>query len=137
MSAKSILIVDDSLLFLSIIKSALEQAGYTIEVASGPEALSCLDQEVTFDMVLMDVQMPEAFGDDIANVMRNAYGLAIPIYLLSSLADSELSLRVNEAGIDGYISKNIGFEAIVARVEEILAGSDPAPVNANSTEATH
>lgn len=122
MSVKSILIVDDSLLFLSIIKSALEQAGHQVQVASGLNALGCLESICDIDLVLMDVQMPEAFGDDIANVMRNVNGVEAPIYLLSSLTDSELTMRASDAGIEGFISKNIGFELIVGRVNEILGG---------------
>ncbi len=75
----------------------------------------------------MDVQMPEAFGDDIAMTLRFAHDVATPIYLLSSLSDHELNERANEAQIDGFISKNIGVERIVEKVRRILDPADPPP----------
>jgi DNA-binding NarL/FixJ family response regulator len=68
----------------------------------------------------MDVQMPEAFGDDVAMVLRAAREIDAPIYLLSTLDEAELKRRATEAEIEGYISKQIGVEAIIARVRQIL-----------------
>jgi DNA-binding NarL/FixJ family response regulator len=68
----------------------------------------------------MDVQMPEAFGDDVALTLRHAYGISAPIYLLSSLEEDELAERVKWAGIDGFIPKQLGVEAIVRRVRSIV-----------------
>jgi DNA-binding NarL/FixJ family response regulator len=68
----------------------------------------------------MDVQMPEAFGDDVALTLREAYGISAPIYLLSSLDEADLAERVQWARIDGYISKQIGLDSLVNRVRAIL-----------------
>jgi DNA-binding response OmpR family regulator len=72
------------------------------------------------DMVLLDVQMPEAFGDDVATVLRAVRGVNVPIYLLSSLDEEELARRARASEIEGYISKRIGVRAIIERVRTIL-----------------
>jgi DNA-binding response OmpR family regulator len=117
---KRILLMDDSEFFLDVAASALRAAGYDVTCVSDLAQLSEVRQRGGSDLVLMDVQMPEAFGDDIALTLRHAYGLTAPIYLLSSLEETDLADRVEWAGIDGFISKQIGVEAIVGRVRTLL-----------------
>ncbi len=117
---KRILLMDDSEIFLEVVSSALRAAGYEVvcanDLAGLAEARTCGP-----DLVLVDVQMPEAFGDDVALTLRYAHDLPAPIYLLSSLDEVDLTERVEWARIDGFISKQIGVEAIVDRVRAIIA----------------
>ncbi len=120
---KRILLMDDSEIFLAVVRRALEQAGYEVVIAHDLESFQQVRTHKPADLVLMDVQMPEAFGDDIAMTLRFAHDVDTPIYLLSSLPDHELAERANEAQIDGFISKNIGIDRIIEQVRRIL---DPA-----------
>jgi two-component system, OmpR family, alkaline phosphatase synthesis response regulator PhoP len=117
---KRILIVDDSPLLLDLAKEALELAGYTVLVAQDFSQLASLGEERKIDLILMDVQMPELYGDDVAMVLRAVRGVETPIYLLSSLNAEELAERAHEADIDGYICKRDGIDALVERVAQIL-----------------
>lgn len=117
---KRILIVDDSPLLLDLAKEALELAGYTVLVAQDFSQLASLGEESKVDLILMDVQMPELYGDDVAMVLREVRGVKTPIYLLSSLSAEELAERAHEADIDGYICKRDGIDALVERVTQIL-----------------
>lgn len=117
---KQILLVDDSVLVLDMMGAALMAAGFDVLTAENLRQLDKYRVESRPDLVLMDVQMPEAFGDDVAMVLRAAREIDAPIYLLSTLDEAELKRRAAEAEIDGYITKQIGVEAIVARVREIL-----------------
>jgi len=125
---KRILLMDDSPIFLAVARHALETAGYEVITASDLESFQQARQQKPADLVLMDVQMPEAFGDDIAMTLRFAHDVDTPIYLLSSLDDKDLAERASDAQIDGFISKNIGMDAIVAEVRRILGpgGLPPA-----------
>jgi two-component system alkaline phosphatase synthesis response regulator PhoP len=117
---KRILLMDDSEIFIAVTRRALEQAGYEVITANDLESFQQARRQKPADLVLMDVQMPEAFGDDIAMTLRFAHDVDTPIFLLSSLSDQELAERANEAQIDGFISKNIGIERIVEQVRRIL-----------------
>lgn len=117
---KRVMLMDDSEMFLAGLASALQTAGYEVTCANDLAQLADIRQQREFDLVLMDVQMPEAFGDDIALTLRHVYGIAAPIYLLSSLDEADLADRVKWAGIEGFISKQIGVDAIVGRVRTIL-----------------
>lgn len=116
---KRILLMDDSEIFLEVTGTALKQAGYEVTCANDLAQLAEVRGNAS-DLVLMDVQMPEAFGDDIALTLRHVYGISAPIYLLSSLEEADLADRVEWARIDGFISKQIGLDAIVSRVRTIL-----------------
>jgi DNA-binding response OmpR family regulator len=117
---KRILVVDDSELILDAAAQALTDAGYVVEVAREISELLAHTEKGKFDLVLMDVQMPELFGDDIAGVLRHTRGVQGRIYLFSSLATADLAERTRDAGLDGFISKNDGIDAMIARVGEIL-----------------
>src|SRR5262249_6097128 len=117
---KKILIVDDSPLTLAVTRHALEGAGYTVLCARDLGEMEKHRAAEALDLILLDVQMPEAFGDDVAMVLRGAKGIKVPIYLLSTLDDEELAIRAREAEIDGYIPKRLGIEGLVKRVRAIL-----------------
>jgi CheY-like chemotaxis protein len=117
---KRILLMDDSEMFLEVTGTALKAVGYDVICANDLAQLAEARKLGESDLVLMDVQMPEAFGDDIALTLRHVYGISAPIYLLSSLAETDLADRVEWAGIDGFISKQLGVEAIISRVRSIV-----------------
>jgi DNA-binding response OmpR family regulator len=119
-ASKRILLVDDSELMLEMAMSALRDQGYAVEIARNLGELEQQRQSGHFDLVLMDVQMPEAFGDDVAAVLRDVRGMDTPIYLLSSLDDEELRRRASEAGVEGFIPKREGMANLVRRVKGIL-----------------
>jgi CheY-like chemotaxis protein len=119
---KRILLMDDSTIFLDVTRAALEAHGYQVECASDLAELARVREQAQSELslVLMDVQMPEVFGDDVALTLRHSYGIRVPIYLLSSLEDEDLADRVKWAEIDGFISKNRGIEAVVEAVQRIV-----------------
>jgi DNA-binding response OmpR family regulator len=118
-SAKRVLVIDDSPFILEATKAALTDVGFSVEVAKDLREVEAQSHR-EHDLILIDVQMPEAFGDDLAMLLRVGRRMKTPIFLLSSLPDEELVRRAEEAEVDGYISKRAGMEAMVKRVQEIL-----------------
>lgn len=118
-TVKRILLVEDSPIIQAAAKHALTEAGYEVEVRGDFEELIAGGVE-GFDLILMDVQMPELYGDDVASVLRHERGVTTPIYLFSSIDPGELAERAAEARVDGFISKQDGIEHMVERVREIL-----------------
>ena len=74
---KRILIVDDSPMVLELVTVALEAEGYEVLCANDLNELEDHCQYGDPDLILMDVQMPEAFGDDVAMVLRLVRGVNI------------------------------------------------------------
>lgn len=118
---KKILVFDDSPLVLAVTQSALEREGFTVATAEDLTTFESQRESLVPDLILVDVQMPEAFGDDVASTLRGARGVRIPILLVSSLDETELARRASEAEIDGWVSKRLGVEELVRRVKKVLA----------------
>lgn len=116
---KRILIIDDSPVILAAAKHVLVHAGYDVDTRTGVTEVGAMGAN-GFDLILMDVQMPELFGDDVAAVLRHERAVSTPIYLFSTLPAEELATRARDAGIDGYISKDTGMEHLVDEVRKIL-----------------
>ena len=88
----------------------LERKGHQVTVAAnGREAVAAWQQE-SFDLVLMDVQMPEMDGFEATAVIRQAEtgtGWHLPIFALTAHAMKGDEERCRSAGMDGYLSKPI------------------------------
>jgi len=118
--SKRILIVDDSPIILLAAKHVLVEAGFEVETRGGVEEVAAMSVN-GFDLILMDVQMPQLFGDDIASILRNDRRIATPIYLFSTLPPAELAIRARDARVNGFISKDLGMANLVGEVRRILA----------------
>jgi two-component system response regulator FimZ (fimbrial Z protein) len=116
--SRRILVVDDSPIILAAVRHALSAAGYACATCGTFEELERHDVN-DFDLVLMDVQMPELYGDDVGVALRQR-NAKTPIYLFSTIDESELATRAKEAGLDGYISKKRGMEHLVAELAKIF-----------------
>lgn len=121
---KSILLLDDSEIVRAAAVECLESAGYKVTAVSTIDELEEDGDPRAADLILLDVQVEQLFGDDVGMVLRKVRGITRPIWLYSSKPVGELAERVAEAGLDGFISKNEGLDALVARVREILGDAD-------------
>jgi DNA-binding response OmpR family regulator len=117
---KRVLILDDSSIVLELVGEALEAAG--IQPLTAPDLAHlerCLAERP--DLLVIDVNMPEAYGDDVGAVLRDVRGMKVPIVLFSSLKESDLAARAVEQGFADYVSKDAGVDALVHKVKTILA----------------
>ncbi len=117
-----ILVVDDSDLVRQLAEDALEDAGHDVQgVRSVEEVAELRDSGAinSFDLILMDVSMPQLFGDDVALVLRQNPAFRAKIFLFSSLEETELAERAAEAKCDGYFCKQMGVEQLVACVAQL------------------
>ena len=119
-SQQNVLILDDSEVVLEIARKYLQDAGYFVSTALTLDEFDRHKSTRAPDLILLDVQMPELDGDDLGRRLRQERGVTAPILLYSTLADDDLEARARAAGLDGYVSKNAGLGALVARVQSIL-----------------
>jgi DNA-binding response OmpR family regulator len=123
---RKVLLIDDSQFILDIARSALESAGYSVATAATVEAFEAERQREPPDLIVVDIQMPEMFGDDLASTLRGAYGVTTPIVFLSGLEEEDLAERALESGVRAWVTKKKGIGALVAKVNEILGESSPS-----------
>ena len=105
-----ILIVDDNKINLLITKKNIEKIeGYTCEIMSkGKEAISMVKNKA-FDLVLMDINMPDMDGYEVTKHIR-MFNETIPILALTALNSAEISTKAEDAGINQIITKPYIFE---------------------------
>lgn len=122
---KRVFVMDDSAFALELARTALAEAGITAVCGRDLHDLSKLPG-ANADLILMDVEMPEAFGDDVASMLGAE--TTAPVYLLSSLPGEELERRARECGAAGYIEKQLGIAGVVAYVRSILGVEGTADI---------
>lgn len=115
-----ILVIDDSALVLEVTRFALESAGFDVDIALDVSSFEEKRRSNAPDVIVVDVQMPEAFGDDLASTLRGAYGVEVPILLLSTLPNEELAARALAADATGFVSKRDGLQSLITRIRDVL-----------------
>ena len=123
-----VLIIDDSAMVVAVASQGLAAAGLTVEAASDLQSLDAKLATGPFDLILVDVNMPEMYGDDVVEFLRVQKGVTARLYLYSDIAEAELAARVKASGADGAFSKGAGVEALVSDVQTVLqAGASSRP----------
>jgi CheY-like chemotaxis protein len=117
-----ILIVEDNLVNQKVVTAVLRKRGYTIELANdGMEALSKLENPGSFDLVLMDVQMPVLDGLEATRRIRQQERWHdLPIVAMTAHAMNGDRERCLDAGMNGYISKPVHPSHLLNTVDEYL-----------------
>jgi len=111
-----IYVLDDSPVVLAMTVEGLRSAGYEAKGAPDLAALDALLQEGEPDCVLLDVRMPEMFGDDVLEFLRTEKRLSARLLLFSDVPPEELAARAKRVGADGTVPKSQGMDAILSAV---------------------
>ncbi|HLY58012.1 MAG TPA: response regulator, partial [Stellaceae bacterium] len=119
----SVLVVEDNAINREIARSILRRAGYTVAIAEdGLAALGAVEAE-TFDVVLMDLQMPVMDGLEATRRIRalSSPKARLPIVALTADAVEETRQRCGACGFDEFFAKPYRPEALVTLVANIVA----------------
>ncbi|HXG10085.1 MAG TPA: response regulator [Gemmataceae bacterium] len=135
-----ILLAEDNAVNQRVVVRMLQKFGHTVVVAgNGREALTALRRE-PFDLVLMDVQMPEMDGFEATRAIRaGEEGLPrdVPIVALTAHAMKGDRERCLEAGMDAYLAKPVQQQELRWLVERLTAATvpsgDPTPTGPSET----
>ena len=125
-AGKRILLAEDNEMNQMIAVAILENAGFTIDIASnGEEAVEKMEQapDGTYDVILMDIQMPKMDGYEAARRIRemeNQNKATIPIVAVTANAFEEDRKVALEAGMNGHLAKPYDINAIMQTLSAIL-----------------
>lgn len=126
-----ILVVDDVDINRELIEIGLGMAGHSVTgVESGQAALGALRQGEDYDLILMDVQMPEMDGMAATRAIRALGGSAarIPVIGLSANVLPEQVAACRAAGMDDHLGKPVDMDRLIALIDERLdVTSTPSP----------
>jgi DNA-binding response OmpR family regulator/tRNA A-37 threonylcarbamoyl transferase component Bud32 len=120
--AGRLLVVDDNEMNRDMLARRLQQKGYTVATAiGGGEALSAIEAE-SFDLVLLDVMMPEISGLDVLRTLRKTLSVTdLPVIMATAKDQSHDVVEALRLGANDYVTKPLDFNVVLARVEPQLA----------------
>jgi signal transduction histidine kinase len=114
---ETILIVDDIPQNIKILGTILHRQGYHIEFAMNGQAALQWVNEKSFDLILLDVMMPEMDGFEVCRQLKqNPQTAEIPVIFLTAKTDSESVVKGFEAGAVDFLSKPFNTEELLVRV---------------------
>ncbi len=118
----ALLVVDDNEVNRDLLSRRLVAAGFAVAgAASGPEALAALE-EGRFDLVLLDVMMPEMDGLEVLRRIRARFGVGeLPVVMASALGDSRSLVDALRLGANDYVIKPLDMQVVLARLGTQLA----------------
>lgn len=115
---KKILVCDDEISILNMIKIFLTKEGYEVITANcGREALSLISSKSP-DLIILDVMLPDINGFDILKTISTKY--KIPVIMLTAKSDTVDKILGLEFGADDYVTKPFDMRELSARIKALL-----------------
>lgn len=123
MDKKRVLVIDDEEDYLKITKLNLEETNnYEVMTLLNTRDVISYVHSFKPDIILLDMLMPVVGGVEVCNMLNDdPLGAGIPIIIVSALDKHEDKLKAYRAGIVYYISKPVGKDELIARIEKALS----------------
>ena len=117
-----LLIVDDQEANVDLLCRRLERKGYTTTAALGGKEALALVETQSFDLVLLDIMMPDIDGMAVLKTLRQRHSASeLPVIMVSAKSDNEAIVMALEFGANDYVSKPIDFSVVLARIRTQLS----------------
>ncbi len=124
--AETILVVDDDLDILELLKMNLEPEGYDVQTASDGESAVQSASTDPPDLILLDVMMPHKNGFQVIEELKDIQETKnVPIILVTARGQTEDKVRGLDTGADDYITKPFDLREVTARIEAVLGRTRP------------
>ena len=114
-----ILVVEDSPKMASLLRRALTEEGYAVDVLGNGVDAVWLATEQSFDAIVLDVVLPDIDGFEVCRRLRRADRWA-PLLMLTARDDVSDRVRGLDAGADDYLTKPFAFEELFARMRSLV-----------------
>lgn len=132
-----VLIVDDIPDNLSLLHDALDEAGYTVLVATDGEAALTRAARQQPDVILLDALMPGMDGFEVARRLKADFSTAhIPIVFMTGLTETEHVVAAFDAGGIDYVTKPIRPQEVIVRITAHMQGARQMSLARNALDAS-
>ncbi len=119
-----ILVVEDQIKMANFLKRGLTEVGYAVDIAESGQAAEMLVAENEYDLIILDVMLPDQNGLDTSRHIRQD-GYEGPILMLTALATTKDKVHGLDAGADDYLTKPYAFDELLARVRALMRRKNP------------
>jgi len=114
-----ILVVEDQVKMANFLEKGLNEVGYAVDIAESGSAAESFMAQGDYDLVILDVMLPDQSGIDTARHIRRD-GYEGPILMLTALSTTKDKVHGLDAGADDYLTKPYSFDELHARVRALL-----------------
>ncbi len=132
-----VLIVDDDATALALMRAALRKSGFDVKATSSGQAALDLFAAMPFDMVMLDVDMPQMSGYEVCMRLRQQADPLLPIVMVTGLDDVSSVEAAYQSGATDFIAKPFNWALIGHRVKYLMRARDASlalrAANANNT----
>jgi DNA-binding response OmpR family regulator len=129
-----VLLVEDDELTRNLLKAYLEKESFTVSsAADGQEMIALLDREI-FDLVFLDLNLPDEDGLSLARRLRAKSG--VPLIVLTSRQSQQDRIAALEIGADDYVTKPFDPQELLLRARNLM-GRNNTPMDANNGTLRH
>jgi len=116
-----LLVVDDNEMNRDLLSRRLQRKGYSVELADGGEAALKAVEGDTFDLILLDIMMPDIDGMEVLTRLRETHSQTdLPIIMATAKNESSDIVAALKLGANDYVTKPLDFPVVHARVENAL-----------------
>jgi len=126
-----VLVVDDDRDTRLLLRTVLQRENFRVsEAADGPEALEMLNGPDRFDLVTLDLAMPQMPGLEVLKRIRGRLATSgLPVVVATASDDPEIEMELFEAGADDYVVKPVDPPRFVLRINAVLRRRSHLPVD--------
>lgn len=117
------LVVEDNPRIADLLKRALEDEAYEVDLAHTGEDGFNLAMSTGYDGIILDVMLPDRSGVDVCRALRRG-GRGTPILMLTALSGTDQKVEGLDAGADDYLTKPFEIDELLARVRSLLRRSE-------------
>lgn len=130
-----ILVVEDEVKVARFLRKGLEGEGFEVEVADDGEKAEQLARNEQYDVILLDVLLPQKDGFTVLQNLRKD-GIKTPIIMLTARTATEDIVGGLEHGADDYLGKPFSFEILLARIRSVVRRSTQAQTKLSYKDLT-
>lgn len=120
-----LVVVDDEPTIRELLTTSLRFAGFEVHAAADGASALALVRDVSPDLVVLDVMLPDMDGFTVTRRMRER-GMSVPVVFLTARDDTGDKVAGLTVGGDDYVTKPFSLEEVVARIRAVLRRTHPA-----------
>jgi CheY-like chemotaxis protein/HPt (histidine-containing phosphotransfer) domain-containing protein len=128
---KKVLVVDDNVINQMVVKHSLIKLGASTDIAGDGQEAIVQFKKAPYDLVLMDIQMPNMDGYDTTRYIRNQFKSNIPIIAMTAFALKGEDEKCFESGMNGYVPKPFTLESLYNAISQVFNSGRTMPANPN------
>ena len=124
MSAFHVLVVDDEADIRALIQEILTDEGYDVTVAADATQARAARQDIRFDLILLDIWMPDTDGITLLREWSNDGGLSCPVVIMSGHGTVDTAVEATRLGAFDFVEKPLSLAKLLRTVEAALESAD-------------